>query len=180
MEPRLYQEDPNFRMSPEEMSDAEYAKAITRMIIVCADVLFINPEHKTLYLAKRSVDPWPGWWLIGGRINAGETAQEGIARKMKLETSLAVTPDRFQFLAMNRYVFTKRKQEPQEKGTDNLAYTFSLVLTPDERAVVAVNLDPHEYDHSVGLREFSREALVTEKVHPAVLDLYDAVFGAGD
>jgi hypothetical protein len=145
---------------------------------VCVDVLFINKERKVIYLAKRAVDPLPDWWFIGGRLNAGEKGGDGIVRKMKWETSLEVAPERFQFLVTNRYIFTKRKQEPKDAGVDTLAYTYVLELTDEEREVVVRSLDPKEYEVSLGLREFDRAAIIAENLHPAVLDAYDLAFPA--
>lgn len=175
MKPRLYREDPDFRMSPSRLSDEAYEEALSSLIIVCADALIVDRAARTVYLATRRALPLPGPWLIGGRISAGDLPEDGIAHLMKRETGLSVESARFTFLSMHRYLFTKRQQVPQEKGSDTLAYTYAVELSAEERASVV--LDPEEYDASKGLRAYDRALLIEEGVHQAVVDLYDEVFG---
>ena len=175
MPPRVYTEDPEFTMSPEHLPDDVYAQAISSLVVVCADVLFADRARKTVFLAHRKVKPMVGLWLIGGRIRAGEQADAGMARLVQKETSLVLPAGRFEFLAMHRYFFKDRKQQPQEKGTDALVYTFLAEVTPDELRIAAAHLDSGEYE-TAGFEECNRDALVAAKVYPAILDLYDSVF----
>lgn len=55
-------------------------------------------------------------------------------------------------------------------------FTFVVELTVAERVVLSTHCDPHEYDVTRGLQEFNRERCVQEHVHPAIIDLYDAIF----
>lgn len=117
-----------------------------------------------------------GWWIIGGRVMAGEPEFAAIQRKFKHETSLTINCKRFNFLTMVRYFCEDREQEPQTYGLDSLAYTFFLELEPGELLQANNSLDPDEYDSAIGLKEFTREDLLAAKVHNAILYFYDLIF----
>ena len=113
-----------------------------------------------------------------GRLLAGESYLDGVVRKYKEETSLKVAPERFTYVTTNRYIMNFRKQEPKEAGSDSVGFTFTIELTPEERAVVEEGLDSNEYDVTAGLTECSREDLLTHRAHSALVDLHDQVFSA--
>lgn len=169
-------EDPNHSMQPVLLSRSIYQKAIEAFVIVCADVVLLNPERHTIFLTKRRHKPMNELWIIGGRIMAGESEFAAIQRKFKHETSLEIEHSRFKFLTMVRYFCEDRQQEPQNRGSDNLSYTFTLELTPGELLTASRSLDPDEYDKSFGLKEFTREDLLAAKVNNAILYFYDLIF----
>ena len=156
--------------------DVEYSHALDMFVIVCVDALIINRAKRTIYLAPRKAKPMQGWWVIGGRVRAGEKEQDAMRRKFLQETSVDVDPARFEFLRMNRYFWKDREQEPQGNGSDNLAYSFAIELTGQELQQVSKNLEKREYEASGGLREFTREELLQEGAHEAIIDLYDQIF----
>ncbi|TSC79454.1 MAG: hypothetical protein G01um101429_441 [Parcubacteria group bacterium Gr01-1014_29] len=156
--------------------DVGYSHALDMFVIVCVDAVLVNREHKTIYLARRRAKPMQGWWVVGGRMRAGEKEQDAIRRKFLQETSVDVDPARFEFLRMNRYFWKDRQQEPQENGNDSLAYTFAIELTKQELRQVSENLERNEYEASGGLREFTREELIEEGIHEAIIDLYDQIY----
>lgn len=158
------------------LSEGVYAAALESLVVVCVDVLVIDRQRKTAFLPQRKAKPMSGYWVIGGRVFAGEKEIDAMRRSLRRETSLDLPPERFTFLCVNRYMWTTRQQEPQNKGCDTLAYTFCAELSAEERATAARNLDPDEYEAPAGFREFDREQLVQEKIHPAIVDMYDFVF----
>lgn len=163
-------------MMPQQISDKMYSVILDTFVIVCADVVPINRARKTIFLARRAAKPMQGWWVIGGRMWAGEKEHNAMHRKFLQETSVDIEPMRFEFVRMNRYHWKDRQQEPQDKGSDTLAYTFAIELTEDELRQSSENLEKREYEAGGGLQEFNREDLVHERVHEAVLDLYDQIF----
>ena len=178
-QPKIYLQNPHFKMAKKFLSEGTYSEAIESFVIVDTDVVLVNKDSKKiLLLARRRHKPMQGLWVIGGRIFAGENELSAIQRIFKRETSLEIAPSRFHFVAMNRYIWSEREQEPQDKGSDNLCYTFGLVLDANEIKIVSGHLDKEEYDSSSGLQEFSREELINENVHPAIIDLYDSIFHA--
>lgn len=158
------------------LSDEVYVKAMESLVIVCVDALFISHASRTIFLAKRLVDPLPGPWIIGGRLFAGEREQDGVKRCVARETGVSIERDRFSLFCVNRYISPMRKQLPQEKGSDTMAYTFFVELVPDELEFASSHLDPREYDTEFGMQEFDRERLVKEGVRQSLLDMYDLAF----
>lgn len=172
----LYIEDTNHTMPKKVLDEKIYAAAIESMVVACTDAVIVNAKKKTVYLGWRVAKPMQGWWIIGGRMFAGENQLDSIARCFERETSVAVDKNRFVLRCVNRYMWKDRQQIPQDIGEDNLAYTFSVELTPDELRNASSSLDPDEYDKSIGLEEFDYERLQKEKVHPAIIDVYKDIF----
>lgn len=173
--PKIYVEEPGHIYDPLRLEEAEYARAIQSLIVVCTDIGIIDSESKTIYLARRASRPANGWWwFIGGRSRIGETEHQSARRCFQRETGLLIDERRFNFVCMNRYFFKNRQQLPHEVGCDSLCYTLSVGLTKEERDRVI--LDPHEYLDS-GLREFHYEELrLTEGVQDPIRDFYAEVF----
>jgi len=176
MEPKFYPIDPNFTMPRRALSDDIYRAAMESLIIVVADVLFIDRTNKTIYLATRKAKPIQSEWLIGGRLFASEHAVEGLRRIVKRETSLDLAPERLTFLGMNRYLCPDRQQHPQDKGSDSLSFTYIAELSQEERATAAGNLHPDEYIADIGLEEFDMKKLTERNVHPALIDMHRTLF----
>lgn len=176
--PTLYHEQPNVVIPRKFINDnTAYANALEAFVLVCTDCLLINREKGTVYLAKRRAKPMScEWWFIGGRVFAGEDELSSMLRCIKRETGLAVEKDRLDFLAMKRYFFKNRQQDPQEKGCDSLCYIFSLEVTEAELSIVRSNLDENEYDLVAGLQEFDPAKLVAENVFPSIIDVYERAF----
>lgn len=174
--PKSYQECPGFRITAKPSPPELHARVIESYINVCADAVPVNFSRKTIWLAKRRIKPQQDWWWIGGRMQAGETEEVALARKFKAETSLAVVPERFQFVCLNRYFWKDRRQEPQELGCDCLVFIFLVELDNEELRQASLGLNPDEYDLEDGLREFDRLRLIGINVHQAILDFYDRVF----
>lgn len=165
-------------MPKKRLSEEAYKEALESFVVVCADVLFTDGENpKTILLASRRAKPMRGWWFVGGRIYAGEPAEEAMVRLMKRETGLVLPQERFKLIGLNRYFFSERQQEPQTLGCDSLSYVFTAELSPAERDTAAKNLDPKEYDPAEGLRAFSSaDALKAAGASPPVIDLYELLY----
>ena len=176
-QPVLYRENPNVVIPHKFIKDdTAYGEALEAFVLVCTDCLFINKKRQTIFLAKRKSKPLSEWWMIGGRIFAGEEEKTAMCRSLKRETGLEISPERLKFLTMKRYLFKDRQQQPQDKGCDSLCYTFGLEVTDDEIEIVKSNLDVAEYDRTLGLQEFDPDRLTAENVFPPIIDLYEEVF----
>lgn len=172
----VYQEDLSHGILPLRIEDdGIYAAAIASFVIVCTDAMIIDRARHTAWLASRKILPMKGFWIIGGRRLPGESIQTSIRRCFARETSLKITSDRFEYIRQNEYLWSKRQQVPQNVGSHNIADTFAIELTPDERDAASRSLTSSEYE-AVGLQEFDRQAMLDAKVHPALIDLYDSVF----
>ena len=174
--PKSYRELPALKFRPLRLTDREYGRAIQTFVFVCADAIVINRIEKKLFLAKRRAKPWPHWWVIGGRIRAGENESIAIQKNFARETSLTLPERRFTFRSMIRMLWKNRAQAPHNIPCDTMSYWFTVELTPRERGTVETNLDPKEYDSKLGLQPFDLKRLRSEKVHPALIDLYREIF----
>ncbi|HCP78711.1 MAG: NUDIX hydrolase [Pusillimonas sp.] len=65
---------------------------MSKPVIDVAAGLILKPDG-ALLLGQRPADkPWPGWWeLPGGKIEAGETVLQALARELKEELDIEVT-----------------------------------------------------------------------------------------
>lgn len=115
-----------------------------------------------------------GLWMVGGRRLKGESPVEAMCLRLDREIGLQIDPKRFEFVTVIEYVWQKREQEPQNNGSQNLLHQFAVELTDSE--IAGARLDTTEHDTYYGLQEFDRARLVAEKVHPAILHIYDMVF----
>jgi ADP-ribose pyrophosphatase YjhB (NUDIX family) len=174
--PTTYPENPDAKMPPVRLSEENFAVAMESFTIVGTDVLFVNRARKTIFLAHRIALPLQGFWMIGGRMFAGEPEFDSMRRIVKRETSLELPIDRFELVTFNRYLWATRAQEPHDKGSDNLCYTFIAELSPEEIAIASHHLDPDEYDAAAGLTEFDAARLEASDVHQAIKDPYALVF----
>ncbi|MEK7632139.1 MAG: NUDIX hydrolase [Patescibacteria group bacterium] len=132
--------------------------------------------RKVIYLAHRRSKPMTGWWWIGGKMVPDQTLELSAVKNFQRETGLELPVSRLQLVGFLDYRWKDRAQAPQDMGCHMMGITFVVELTEAELLSVAANLDPKEYQKSVGLVPFNRHQLVEENVAPPILKLYDHVF----
>ncbi len=184
--------------TPARLSDEVFAASNARYILVCTDVVFVNPEKKTFYLALRTEKPAQGvWWPVGGSRLAGQTDKQAIEAILARE--LGVQKDAAQEIAESRrlkfarhfeVIWKDRQQLPQEKITHAVANLFSLEVTEPELEKFTGTLNTRDFDVTEGIREFSLAELESmadadEDAHPGtrsayrvVIEHWHAIFGA--
>lgn len=164
-EVKTFVEDPTKKFSSKFLSNEAYSEAIEAFIIVCGDTM-ITDEEGTVYLARRKAKPAKGLlWYIGGRLRRGLDANVAMSMNFKRETGLVIPPERFKFVAMYRYLLSDREQEPQDAGTDSLAYQFILQLTKEE--ISKIKLDANEYAAPELIKVNPKKP--SEDLHPSVI-----------
>jgi ADP-ribose pyrophosphatase YjhB (NUDIX family) len=163
------------KMKNVRLDDCDYPKAIGAMIGVCTDAIIIDRENRVFYFPHRSIKPMKGYWSIGGRRLPGESASEAVARNFKRETSVKIMPKRFQPTSIIEVIWKDRKEKPTNVGKHDLIHVFIIELTKNELAKATANLCVTEYKTD-SLEPFDRKTMVTRKIHPALLDIYDKVF----
>lgn len=145
------------------LDDSEYARALDCFVKGCAD-LFLTDTEGRVCLGKRKVHPQPDWWVLGGRMKAGDTIQEAAGRNAKRETGIDIEPSRWSFVCAQTMLWQFRKQAPEGNGTADIAVIMTAELTDEE--VGAMNMCSAEY-HEFGW--FEPEALLAdETLHPVV------------
>ncbi len=175
---RSYTEDGYQSIPPMRLSDEEYGKGLQCFVPACTDIVPIDRDQRTIYLARRRAKPMNGWWWLGGRMVPHETKNLSAARRFERETTLLLPETRFGLAAVLDYRWKDREQQPQTVGCHMLAYTFTVELTSDELAHVSGHLEKNECEEGGGLTAFDRERLLEEKVFSPILDLYDYIFAA--
>ncbi len=123
------------------LPDREYGLALDALVITCVDVLLVQGD--TCLLGKRRTLPRPDWWLIGGRMIAGESPLAAAQRKVQAEAGLGLAADRFQFLGVYSTEFATRSQPPQNHGLHSVNLTYFVTVSAIERQ--AIHLTPSEY-----------------------------------
>lgn len=134
---RTYQADVDTRLPTEVFS-----QALDHIVIACVDLVFTYQQQ--VLLAKRCTYPQKSWWVIGGRMIAGESPLQAAQRKAEQEAALVLTDDRFEYVGTYSTCFAQRQQAPQERGLHSLNITYQVRLTVPEKAVL--HLDTKEYD----------------------------------
>lgn len=170
----IYVED-RHKIRKVRLDDNDYPKASGAMIGVCADAVIVDIDKQLFYLPRRIVKPMKGYWSIGGRRYPGESASKAIARNFERETTVKIIPKRFHSVSIIEVTWKDRKEAPTGVGKHDLIQVFTVTLSKKEMAQASANLCNTEY-RAGSLEPFDRKKMVTKKLHPALIDIYDKVF----
>jgi len=164
------------KVRDEWVSDQTYKEVVQKTVISCTDaIVTVIGDYGAVYLTKRSVYPMKGLWCLGGRIFFNDkTLEESVARCIALETSLQFSQNRFRFICTHLYSWNKTNQG--DFPGRNLAPLYVLEVSKEELVLMSGGLKQTEYDIEFGFQRFSRERLIDERVHPAMLDAFDDIF----
>ncbi|WP_010469922.1 NUDIX domain-containing protein [Acaryochloris sp. CCMEE 5410] len=169
---RTYQADLDARLPTEVFS-----QALDHLVITCVDLVFTHQCQ--VLLAKRCTYPQKSWWVIGGRMIAGESPLQAAQRKAKEEAGLAIATDRFQFVGVYSTCFAHRQQAPQDRGLHSLNLTYLVALTDSERPLLC--LDPKEYQEWqwYSHREATLQLKASQVMDQLLLSLLDRINSMG-
>lgn len=134
---RTYQVDIDARLPTEVFS-----QALDYLVIACVDLVFTHQQQ--VLLAKRRTYPQKSWWVIGGRMIAGESPLQSAQRKAEQEAGLAIAADRFRYTGIYSTCFAHRQQPPQNRGLHSLNINYQVVLSETEKTQLSLDID--EYD----------------------------------
>jgi 8-oxo-dGTP pyrophosphatase MutT (NUDIX family) len=118
-----------------------YGTALDHLVIACTDLVFTYKNR--VLLAQRDRPPRASWWIIGGRMAAGEAPIAAALRKASEEAQLHLSDDRLRYIGVYSTCFATRHQPPQQNGLHSLNVTYHIELTETEQA--AIVLDSEEY-----------------------------------
>lgn len=125
------------------LSEEIYGVALDHLVIACVDVALICQNQ--VLLVQRNRHPRPSWWIVGGRMIAGEDPKQTAIRKTAQELGLyELDADRLHYVSSYSTCFAFRHQAPQHHGSHTLNITYSLALTADEREKIVIHPDEHQ------------------------------------
>jgi ADP-ribose pyrophosphatase YjhB (NUDIX family) len=127
------------------MPSDEYSKALNSIVIACADCIILDQKGKML-LGRRAIEPWPDWWIIGGRMRPGESFEQAAVRNVKREVNLDISSSRFQYFDTCSLVFARRMQPPEDHGVHAVSITMILEISNKE----VEQIHPNEEYEKVG------------------------------
>ena len=119
--------------------DHLYREIISVIPIVCVDIVIRNEAGKVLLVLRQNEPLKDQWWLVGGRMQSGESARQACIRKTFEETALKI--DELQFLGFYEDVF--------DKNSLNVAkpyHTLSLVFETRVSTKQVIQLDAQHSD----------------------------------
>ncbi|MEM7769487.1 MAG: NUDIX domain-containing protein [Cyanobacteria bacterium P01_E01_bin.6] len=154
-----------------------YSTVLDRMVITCVDLLFIH--NGKVLLGRRNGDPINGWWVIGGRMFAGESPIDAVQRKAKEEAGLSIGRSPIQFLGVYSTAFATRRQPPVEHGLHSVNLAHIITVTSTEKAQIA--LTKAEYDTWAWVSQSDINTLLDptrsldQFVHRMVTDCWNAM-----
>ena len=130
------------RSNGDRLSDPVYSQALDHLVFTCVDLVFSH-QGKIL-LAQRTTYPRRSWWVIGGRMIAGENPIATAQRKAREEAQLhSLAANRFHLIGVYSTVFARRAQPPVENGSHSVNLTYQVELTAAEKR--QIQLVPSEY-----------------------------------
>jgi ADP-ribose pyrophosphatase YjhB (NUDIX family) len=162
----LHFQDPD-RFNPATPGDllpaSVYGQALDHLVIACVDIVLTHESE--ILLAKRSSPPRASWWILGGRMSAGEAPLAAACRKILEEAGLNVAPDRLQFIGIYSTCFAQRQQPPSKNGLHSLNITYQVELTSVEKENLKLSLT--EYDQG----EWMADEQIYRLLNDEVMDL---------
>ena len=91
-------------------------------------------------IAKRIWEPYPDWWVLGGRMRKGERIEQALRRNVRRELHLDISEDRLlNIIGYYNTIWDTRAQEPTMNGAHVFSITTVVQLTNEEKARVQLN-----------------------------------------
>ncbi len=173
---KIYKDAKDTKLEATFMSDEALCEFLDARVVVCSDVMLYNRKKESVYLATRKHKPAEGPWVIGGQTKRGEKAKDTACRRLKAETSIDIDPQRLEYLTTAEYIWSYRAEPESTNGRHDLARTFALEITDEERGIIAQNLDQKEYEVKDGLKAYTHDDLIAANVRSCLIDYYNLIF----
>jgi ADP-ribose pyrophosphatase YjhB (NUDIX family) len=145
---------------------AAYAAALDALVICCADAVIL---HQGLWLiAKRTWEPHPDWWVIGGRMRKGELIEQALQRNIRRELDLDIAEDRLlNILGYYNTIWDSRAQEPTTNGAHVFSITTMVQLLDEEKASLHLNEEYADSQWIHPLQVIEKE----DQFHPCLIQI---------
>ena len=158
----------------DHMSEDVYSTALDFLVFACVDLVFTHQDD--VLLAKRNTAPRSSWWMVGGRMTAGEEPKATARRKAQQEAQLTeLDPSRFHYVGIYSTCFAARQQAPQHHGSHSLNITYQIELTSAEKEQLRLRSD--EYDTWQWFNVDQVQALldINDAMDRALLEIVEAL-----
>lgn len=164
-------------VSPSDrMPETTYSTALDFLVFACVDLVFTH-QHQIL-LAKRNTEPRSSWWLVGGRMVAGEAPTDTARRKAQQEAQLAdLDADRFRYVGVYSTCFATRQQAPKHHGSHSLNLTYQIELTVPEKEQVKLRSDEYDTWQWIDLDDVQRLLKLDDALDQALLKVISDLRG---
>ena len=144
------------------LSDKEYGRALSALVVACVDVALMCGDK--LLLGLRVNEPWKGGWSFpGGRMKPGESFGDTAARHVRVNVGLHMSPKRFHVVRTNSWAWSRRAQAPQQAGCHTTSTVVFAELSFHERE----RIDPSSGDLSKIQWMNIQKILRNRRIHPA-------------
>jgi len=120
---------------PAYLSEEEFALVLDGFVVGFVNYILLNQEKRLtkMLLVKRFTEPWPDWWLPGGRMVPGESFEETAIRYLKTQLGLTIDDrSRFQRLGTYAFIWAKRSLPPTGHGCHIVSMILLLNLKSEE------------------------------------------------
>lgn len=154
----------------DRMAEAVYSQALDYLVFGCVDLVFTFQTQ--VFLAKRRTFPRPDWWIVGGRMIAGESPLDTAQRKAAEEAHLTnLHGTRYRCIGVYSTCFAKRQQLPQHHGSHSLNITYQVELTPPEKTALWLREEEYITWQWVDLQEAIGLLKAEDGLDPALLKI---------
>jgi ADP-ribose pyrophosphatase YjhB (NUDIX family) len=152
------------------IDSSTYSRILDNIVVACVDLIVIHNDN--VLLGKRSRHHQKDWWIMGGRMVAGETFTDSAKRIADHELGISnINADRFELKSAFSAAWEMRAFPPEQNGTHTLSVVLTLKIDDDEKN----NLSTNDEYVAIQWRKVS-EAAADESYHPALrgclADLY--------
>lgn len=136
----------NPKTAADLMPESAYALALDHLVLACVDLVFFYQNQ--ILLARRNHFPRKTWWVMGGRMVAGESPVATAQRKAFEEAGLEhLAGDRCRFIGVYSTSFAFREQAPIQHGSHTINLTYLIKLTEPEKNALKLTHDEYEADY---------------------------------
>jgi len=138
----------HFSPKPAYLSPDDCGVVFDNFVVGYVNCILVSQKKPTkMLVVKRISEPWPDWWIPGGKMNPGESFEQTAIRNLQRQLGLAVEDrSRFHRLGTYAFVWDKRSVPPTENGCHILSVV--LVLGVSDQEAHAVKLSDEHCDLS--------------------------------
>jgi ADP-ribose pyrophosphatase YjhB (NUDIX family) len=138
----------HFAPKPDYLSPDDCGVVFDNFVVVYVNcILVVQRKITKILVVKRTVEPWPDWWIPGGKMAPGESFEETVVRNLKRQLGLAIE-DRSKFHHLGTYAFIWDKRAIPLIGNGCHIVSVILILEVSDKEANAIKLNDEYCDLS--------------------------------